>query len=87
MKKLIERAAKNVKGEYKVRILIDPEEADILSSGVIPKNIKTNVYKSHLGIYIELIGKAEDVMRTEINIRKALIADYTKSGEKTTAKT
>jgi len=87
MKKLIERAAKNVKDEYKVRILIDPEESDILSSGIIPKNIKTNVYKSHLGIYIELIGKAEDVMRTEIAIRRALIADYTKSCGKATAKT
>ena len=87
MKKLIERATKNVKDEYKVRILIDPEESDILSSGIIPKNIKTNVYKSLLGIYIELIGKAEDVMRTEIDIRRALIADYTKNCGKATAKT
>jgi len=87
MKKLIEKAVKNVKDEYKVRILIDPEESDIIDSGIIPKNIKTNIYKSPLGIYIELIGKAEDVMRTEIKIRKALIVDHTKNSERATAKT
>lgn len=86
MKKLIERAAKNVKDEYKVRILIHPEESDILNSGIIPKDMTINVYKSPLGIYLELIGKPEDVMRTEVDIRKALITDHTKSCEKAVAK-
>lgn len=86
MKKLIERAAKNVKDEYKVRILIHPEESDILNSGIIPKDITINVYKSPLGIYLELIGKPEDVMRTEVDIRKALITDHTKSCGKAVAK-
>lgn len=87
MRKLIEKALKNAKEEYKVRILVDPEESDILDSGIIPKTVKTNVYRSPLGIYIELIGKAEEVMRTEIEIRRALIRDYTKTSQKATAKT
>ena len=85
MKKLIERAAKNVKDKYKVRILIHPEESDILGSGIIPKDMTVNVYKSPLGIYIELTGKPEEVMKTEVEIRRALIIDYTKSGSKATA--
>ena len=76
MKKLIERAVKNVKDEYKVRILIDPEEADVLESGIIPESITTKVYKSPLGIYVELRGDAEEVMETEVEIRRVLIADH-----------
>jgi hypothetical protein len=85
MKKLIERAVKNVKDEYKVRILINPEEADILDSGIIPSHIATKVYRSPLGVYIELNGTAEEVMQTEVEIRRALITDHTKGCGKAAA--
>ncbi|MEA1993629.1 MAG: hypothetical protein U9N35_04460 [Euryarchaeota archaeon] len=86
MKKLIERAVKNVKDEYKVRMLIDPGESDILDAGIIPESVKTEVYKSPLGVYIELVGKAEDVMNVERDIQETLEMNYTKSNKKAAAK-
>ncbi len=87
MKKLIEKAIRNVRDEYKARILINPEEADILESDLIPKDMTTNVYKSPLGIYIELVGKAEAVIETEKKIYETLGMDLPENNNKAVAKT